>query len=174
MKTTNLAGRGMTCWKNTTHYLDLLRLSKTLDNSKPLNMANLQQGQLSIVFFTSSVGRLECDITPGWHHERAAQCRGLVGRKGREGKEGISRLFLFSHQAAVPSCCAPSLYCRPPACTSHPTHQLTRILSRISPLSHLHKLKLVGRLCVLLALCPYISEISFIGLHWLVSQWYLR
>ena len=61
MKTTNLDGLGMIGWKNTTHYLDLLRLSKTTEIT--LNMANLQHGQQSIVFFTSSVGRLELSVT---------------------------------------------------------------------------------------------------------------
>ena len=50
MKTTNVDGHSMTCLKNTTHYLDLLRLGKTTEIT--LNMANLQHGQQSIVFLS--------------------------------------------------------------------------------------------------------------------------
>ena len=64
-------------------------------------MANLQHGQLSIVFFTSSV---RSDITPGDTRSDLSRTMPVVGEEGgREGgrKGGISRLFLFSHQAVV-------------------------------------------------------------------------
>ena len=120
MKTTNVDGHGTASWKNTTGYLDPLRLSKTREIT--LNMANLQHGQQSIVFFTSSVGRLVWHH-PWWHQERHEQDNAGGWWGGREG--GISRLFLFSHQSVVPSCCAlpiSTLYSNLPGCTSHPTN----------------------------------------------------
>ena len=162
MKTTNVDGHGTAGWKNTTGYLDPLRLSKTPEIT--LNMANLQHGQQSIVFFTSSVGRLVWHH-PWWHQERHEQDNAGGWWGGGEG--GISRLFLFSHQLVVPSCCAlpiSTLYSSLPGCTSHPTNTHPQG----SLISHLHKLKLEGFVSSGNVVHLFLSYriVSFIALHW--------